>query len=86
MAQVIAALRLETDAIQDVLLELIAIREALFSRHGDRFRDMQRRIEALADLKTDDIVLHNLAPGHYYASAPSAFTSLLADARAVMAS
>lgn len=40
----------ELDGAYDAIGLLVEARDALQSRHGDRFRDLQRRIEALADV------------------------------------
>lgn len=40
--------RLEIETLGDTLEVLIAILEALRTRHGDRYRDLERRIEAAA--------------------------------------
>ena len=44
-----AVLSLETDPLRDAVEALIAAQRALATRHGARFRALERQIEAFAD-------------------------------------
>lgn len=66
----------------DALDLVISAHQALAKRHGDQFRGLERRIEAIiedGDLgKTD---MHDLGDGEFELSAPSKLTELIRDAR-----
>ncbi len=48
MAVIVEVLRLEDDLVVDACNELKAITSALPKRHGDRFRVLERRLQALS--------------------------------------
>lgn len=73
----------EVAAVYDAAEELIRVREKLFSRHGDRFRSLQRDIEALGGADLGDMRFHDLGEGHHELQAPRALTDLLVRARAL---
>lgn len=83
MAALTLTLTVESDLTYDAIDALARAREALFSRHGDRFRDLYRDIEALPDADLSDAQLHHLSEGVFVMSPPKALTDLVARARAL---
>lgn len=86
MAAVTMMLTFETDPIYDALDTVARARDALFSRHGERFRAVQRDIEALAYADRTalaDVQFHDLGEGIFVATALKALTDLVARARSL---
>lgn len=73
----------ETDLIGDAVAEVLHIHEALGRRHGDRFRQLERRIEALADGEIGTLGMIDLEPCRFVVTPPASLSSIIADARAL---
>lgn len=72
-------IRLETDAIADAADLISKIRDALRRRHGDQFRALERRIEALPDAG-DAPQVQGLDRLTLIATPPQAWTDIIAEA------
>jgi len=79
-------LTLEVDHFGDLLAELEASHRALVSRHGARFRQLDRRIDAMMEGPTEAMVdVEHLGGGLFVGVAAPAFSALLADLRGALA-
>lgn len=83
MAQVIAVIGFETDLIGDAIDTLCRIHVCLTRRHGERFRDLERRIEAEMDGPVDSIGMEQLEQGVMVMTPPTAWAALIAEARSM---
>lgn len=83
MTQIADVIRLETDLLHDSIWTLSRIHEALHSRHGERFRNLERRIEGLADAPAPDIEVERLEPFCFIAIPPPEWAEAIADAKAL---
>lgn len=96
MAQQTLTLRIDGEGLVELVDELARVHGALFSRHGDRFKDLQRRIERFLTSASADngkcwregLTLQPLAgeAGEgvtYVPVPPPELTQLLRDARAL---
>lgn len=83
MGYVVAGLRFETDLIHDAVQDVQRAFAALASRHGEAFRDLERRIARLADEDQTfgEILIHNLEPGRFVMEPPALLKALVAEAR-----
>ena len=76
----------ETDAVVDTANELIAVRRALATRHGDAFRALDKRLEALplAMLPTPIHPLHaDDGSCRLIIQPPQEWTAILVEARRI---
>lgn len=83
MASLHPSITFETDLIWDALATAVVITERLRTRHGDRFRQLERRIEAFAFgpgawAPGDHFEIEG---GHYILAAPSEIMAIIAEAR-----
>ena len=83
MAQVSVSLRLEVDLVHDGVSTLKIVHERLASRHGVRFRKLEREIEALAERgpESTDVALVQVGDGTFMSVPAGKFKFLLAEAR-----
>lgn len=81
MAVVVLQLHAELDLAFDALGDLARVRDALFSRHGERFRDLQRDIERLDEAQLTFSDPHDLGEGRFLFEPPKEIAALLARAR-----
>ncbi len=82
MAQITFDLRLDDTPVMLAAHELAEVVSRLASRHGDRFRRLERRIEALVDVEWTD-TLTTVGAGNFVVRAPPEWTAILTDARAL---
>ena len=75
------SLRLETDLIQDAVDDLSRIHEALAYKHGERYRDYERRLEALMKTEVSTAEFKPIGPGWLVAIPPVEFTKMIAEAQ-----
>lgn len=76
------ALIAEFELLHDAVDTLQRIHELLAKRHGEAFRALERRIEALADAPSWGDVGHaDLEPGRVVLFASPMLTQIIADAR-----
>lgn len=86
MLRCVMRLTLEADHLGDLIDELQDASIALAKRHGARFRALDRRIEALVTGPIEDLVdVQYLGQGRFVGVARPAFSALLADLRAALA-
>lgn len=71
-------IKIESDAISDAARELAALREALRHRHGDRYRELERRIERLSPKGAD---VRSLDGETLAAVPPQEWTAILREGR-----
>lgn len=84
MAAIDLALVAECELLYDAIDTLQHIHEALTKRHGEAFRALGRRIEALADEPNYGEMGHaDLEPGRVVLFAPTLLAKIIADARAL---
>lgn len=83
MASVVATIRFEVDLIRDGIDTLCRIHTCLASRHGERFRDLERRIEAEFHGPCSRMGEQRLEPGLMVLTPPPAWAVLIADARSM---
>jgi len=82
MAQTSIAFIFETDRIADAADTCLRIHEALARRHGQRFRDLERRLEALPDLDDwGEIELASIEWGRFVMTVPPVLTAIIQEAR-----
>lgn len=84
MARLSFTLTAELDLQRDAINDLMRVREALPRRHGDRFRALERRIEALEDREwsaADVGRCHDLGEGILLFEPPPIVVELVAEAR-----
>lgn len=83
MAKLVTMLRLETDLIDDAINSLMRIREALPRRHGDAFRALERRLEALParELEAGLRSLPDSEAISFIATPPQEWLDILAEAK-----
>lgn len=75
----LVTLRLETDAIADAAELIRKIRDALQQRHGDDFRALGRKIEALPD-SADPSIVQVLDHQTLITTPPQAWADIIAEA------
>lgn len=80
MADARMSFSIETDPIMDAARDLAAARNAVTKRHGDQFREFERRLDALMESGLEPR-LQGLEDGTLIVTAPQAWTDLLAEAR-----
>ena len=84
MAQVTLTLIAETDLTLDAIDDMARIHQALARRHGDRFRQLERRIETLLDDHgLGEFEMIDLGEGHMVMTVPSRIANILTDAAAM---
>lgn len=84
MAQTLLSISCETDLVLDCIADLQRVLEALVTRHGDRFRDLERRIERLnADDFSNDRDFPEIEPGRMVMVPPPRWVALVDEARAM---
>jgi hypothetical protein len=81
MARVCTELRCETDAVRDAIDLFAAAMAAVATRHGERFREFERRLEALLEADLEPPTMVNLGDGIFAAEAPASWSLILRDAR-----
>lgn len=74
-------IRLDATAATDAIAELRVLYAALLSRHGERFRDLQVRIERAVEGGVAPQI-HHLGDGEFTASVP-VLADLLREGRAL---
>ncbi len=82
MAQITMVLIAETELAHDAIADVSRIHHALASRHGDRFRKLERRIDALTD-DIGDCDLISIGDGRMVMTVPSRIAAVLAEAKAL---
>ena len=82
MAQLRMTLTAETSFIQDAIVTVSRVHDALSRRHGQRFRALDRRIEAIAEGFTVPEPVH-LGDCIFCFPAPPEFVAIIAEARAL---
>lgn len=80
---VVAEIVFEAEALGDALSDLRAVWEALPARHGDRFRSLERKIEALFVAETTEAPRLHMMGDRVILAAPDVITALLVEARAL---
>jgi hypothetical protein len=75
MAQMISTITVETEILQDAVQESQRVHGALARCHGREFRDLERRLEAVAEFK-----LHKVG-GRLVAAPSGELTAVLVEAR-----
>lgn len=83
MATGTLGLTIEAEPVYDAVDLLGRAHQALARRHGERFRALEREIEALADAELGLGDPHDLGDGHFIFAAPARLTALIAKARAL---
>ena len=84
MAQVTMVLTAETDLTLDAIDEMARIHQALARRHGDWFRQLERRIETLLDDHgLGEFEMIDIGEGHMVMTVPSRIANILTDADAL---
>lgn len=83
MADVRLSLHIEADPLFDAVDTLLHIHERLAKRHGDRFRAMERQIEAFVGDDGSGVGTESLEPGRIVLTPPKEWQSLIAEARAL---
>lgn len=82
MARTSIAFTFETDLIQDAVDTCLRIHDALAKRHGQRFRDLERRMEALVDLDDwGEIEFARIEWGRFVMTVPPALSAIIQEAR-----
>lgn len=83
MAQTIITVSVETELLADALAELDHIMSRLAFRHGEAFRDVERRIARLIDgaEPLSGFGMADLGPGRLVLLPPSELAAVIADAR-----
>lgn len=73
----------ESDPVQDLLVDWERIVTALARRHGDTFRDLDRRMSAIAEGETTVSApeVHDLGEAFLIVTPPREMTAIVADAR-----
>lgn len=85
MARQTLTISMETEAVRDAIEALAGVIERLARRHGERFRALDRRIDAFLDAP-DDPVAHEAAGEDgllLIFGAPPKLAAILRDARAM---
>lgn len=80
MPDTLMKFRIESDAVVDAARELSTLAEALRSRHGDAFRALLRRIEAIEAAKFEPVI-RTTDDGAIILTPPAEWTAILAEAR-----
>jgi hypothetical protein len=85
MAKLVLAFAVEMDLVRDCLDDLMRIHEALTYRHGDRFRSLERRIEAVEEdlTGTEAFGWPEIEPGRMVMTPPPRWVALIEEARAL---
>ncbi len=83
MAQINLTLTAETELLHDAANDLLRAHEALAGRHGDRFRQLERRIETVGEAIVEPGEAVALEPGRWIFAAPPAWLALIAQAKAM---
>lgn len=79
MYQITLTIKAEFESLHDALADLERAYGALRSRHGDRFRELERRIEQLADGDAE-ISVESIGGGTFV-PVSAKLSGILADAR-----
>jgi hypothetical protein len=84
MNPVVLTLRFDTLPVMAALGDLQALHAALAHRHGEQYRALDRRIEAvIVAIVPADFAATELGAGEFVLTAPEAVTAILRDARAL---
>lgn len=84
MAQTGLVIIAETDLIADIAATLALIHQRLAGRHGETFRALERRLDAVARGELDSgFPVHQLEPGRLILAPSAQLLALVADARAL---
>ena len=84
MAQVTMTLTAETDLTLDAIDDMVRIHQALARRHGDRFRQLEHRIETLLDDHgLGEFEMIDIGEGNLVMTVPTRIANILTDARAL---
>lgn len=88
MARLLCTLRAELDLVHDALAEIERIMRALATRHGSKYRELERRIESLAKSPPTaeawgDAKTHMLAEGIILFEPWPIHQDIIRDARAM---
>jgi hypothetical protein len=81
----VCTISLETELLDDLVLDLERVGRALPTRHGPAFRDLDRRLGDLVAgrLRDDDANLQQVEPGRLVLIPPSAWRAIVDDAKAL---
>ncbi|MAB00121.1 MAG: hypothetical protein CMN87_12185 [Stappia sp.] len=80
MARMIHTITVEGEMLRDAIDDLVRAHAALARRHGSAFRDLERRIEAIAECGTALLELHKVG-GRLVAAPSGELTAVLVEAR-----
>ena len=71
----------EMDLMDDAIRSLSYAMGALGSRHGEQFRDYERRLEALLDSPLGVCEFESLEPGRFVVVPPEGWRMMVCEAR-----
>lgn len=80
MADALMKLRIESDAVVDAARELNALSDTLRNRHGEAYRALLRRIDAI-EVVTFEPIIKTTDDGAIIMTPPAEWTAILAEAR-----
>lgn len=85
MARLLLTLTVETDLVLDAIADIERIFCALAKRHGQRFRDLERRIERLMDLDANWGVpqSHSIGDGRFIFEPHPELKGIIREAREI---